>query len=120
MELQINASCEDPTVSNLAGTGVIITPPINENYWLFRVPVSDKQAIVGFPKFNTIGIGFQFEDDWNTNLPYSCGAQEIFDHISHNKGDDSISDQSCVEAIQLVKDAATKYKEMTNKEINRT
>jgi hypothetical protein len=118
MDLQINAKCEDPTVSQLAGTGIAITPPVGEDYWLFRVPLSDKQAIVGFPKLLTIGIGFQVEEDWNTNLPYSYDATEIFNHISHNKGDDSISDQYCIEAIQLVKDVATKYKEMANQSLN--
>ena len=114
MELQINANCEDPTVPKLKGKGIAITPLVDEEYWLFRVPLNDKQAVVGFPKFSTIGIGFQVEDDWNTNLPYSCEAEKIFDHISHNKGDDSITDQSCIEAIRLVKEAATKYKEIAN------
>lgn len=112
MELQVNAKCEDQTANlNVAGIAFMLTPPIGEDYWLFRVPLSDEQAIVGFHKFGTIGIGFQREDDWNTNLPYSCDAAEIFDHISHNKGDDSISDESCIEAIKLVQEAAKRLRE---------
>jgi hypothetical protein len=108
LELQVNGSCVDKTVrfSSLGGAAAMMTPLITESYWLFRVPVSDKQAIVGFPKFSTIGIGFQHEEDWNTNLPYSSPADEIFDHISHNKGDDTIPDERCIEAIKLVQDAA--------------
>jgi hypothetical protein len=113
MELQINTSCTDITADKLKGTGIMITPLIDKDYWMFKVPLSDKQAIVGFPKFTTIGIGFQNEEDWNTNLPYSCDAQEIYDHIAHNKGDDSISDNQCIEAINLIKDAAAKYKELS-------
>ena len=30
------------------------------------VRLSDAQAILGFPKYLTIGIGFAIEDDWNT------------------------------------------------------
>lgn len=62
------------------GGVIMITPALNEDYWAYRVRLSEKQAIVGFPKFGTIGIGFAVEDDdWNTNLPYSgCSAEEIF------------------------------------------
>ncbi|MCP4304694.1 MAG: hypothetical protein GY788_07425 [bacterium] len=84
------------------GNGILITPPIDEDYWALRVPVSNNQAIVTFPKFNTYGVGFQREEDWNTNLPYTCDAQEIFDHISHNKGDDNISDEGCIKAIEML------------------
>ena len=98
---QANTSLRLPS-----GGGVMFTPPIDENYWLWRVRLSDTQAIVGFPKFMTIGIGFQREEDWNTNLPYTCPAGEIFDHISHNKGDDAIPDSACIAAIELVQQAA--------------
>lgn len=90
------------------GATLIMTPPIGADYWKYRVQLSDKQAIIGFPKFLTIGIGFQIEDDWNTNLPYTCETKKIFDHISHNKGDDLISDEDCLAAIQLIQEAAKK------------
>jgi hypothetical protein len=94
----------------LGGGGVaMMTPPINEDYWLFRVRLSETQAIVGFPKFFTVGIGFAVEEDWNTNFPYTCTAEEIYEHIAHNKGDDSISREHCIEAIKLVQDAAGQH-----------
>lgn len=91
-----------PDQPTYADGRVMLTPPIDENYWLFRVPVSDKQAIVAFPKFATIGVGFQHEEDWNTNLPCKCEPKEIFKHIAHNKGDDTIPDDVCIKAIEMV------------------
>ena len=67
---------------------VLITPPINEDYWAYRVKLNDRQAVVGFPKFGTIGIGFAVEDDWNTNLPYTCQTIEIVSHLWHNVDSD--------------------------------
>jgi hypothetical protein len=90
-----------------------ITPAIDEGYWSYRVRLSDSQAIVGFPKFGTVGVGFALEDDWNTNLPYTCGTEEIFAHIAHNKGDDSISDDDVREAIRMVQAAATAARAVT-------
>lgn len=85
---------------------VMVTPPVSEDYWSYRVRLGDKQqAIIAFPKFGTIGIGFAQEEDWNTNLPYTCASFEIFDHIKHNKGDDAISDADVLEAIRLVRAA---------------
>lgn len=85
---------------------VSVTPQLGETYWSYRVLLSERQAIVGFPKFFTIGIGFAIEDaDWNTNLPYTCDAAEIADHISENKGDASIPDKSVIEAIRLIQAA---------------
>lgn len=83
----------------------MITPGIDEDYWAYRVRLSDTQAVVGFPKFSTIGIGFAQEEDWNTNLPYTCSAEEIYEHIDHNKGDGSITREDCVAAIRLIQDA---------------
>lgn len=84
---------------------VMITPPISEDYWAYRVRVADGQAIVGFPKFSTIGIGFAVEEDWNTNLPYDCSAEQIYEHIEHNRGNESISRETCIAAIRLIQDA---------------
>jgi hypothetical protein len=86
----------------------MLTPSLGEDYWAYRVRLSETQAIVGFPKFTTIGIGFAQEEDWNTNLPYTCGAEEIYDHIAHNKGDDGISREDCLTAIRMIQEAATK------------
>lgn len=85
---------------------VLITPAIGGDFWLWRVAVSDKQAVVAFPKFGVIGIGFQTEgEDWNTNLPSGCSVIEIFEHIKCNKGDDRIPDERCLEAIKLLQEA---------------
>ena len=40
------------------GPTLLLTPPIDEDYWEYRVRLSETQAIVGFPKFSTVGIGF--------------------------------------------------------------
>lgn len=98
---------EDRTVRlGGGGTEIMLTPRLGEDYWQYRVRLSETQAIVGFPKFSTIGIGFAQEEDWNTNLPYTCGTDEIWQHISHNKGDDALSDEDCIAAIGLIQEAA--------------
>jgi hypothetical protein len=84
---------------------VMMTPPISEDYWAYRVRVADGQAIVAFPKFGVIGIGFAVEEDWNTNLPSDSSAEEIYDHIEHNRGDESITRETCIEAIRMIQDA---------------
>jgi hypothetical protein len=89
---------------------VMMTPPIGADYWAWRVRVGPGQAVIGFPKFMTIGIGFAVEDDWNTNLPYTSDAEDIYRHIKHNKGDDSISDAECIAAIRLIQAAAAAFK----------
>lgn len=83
----------------------MVTPLIDEDYWAYRVRLTDMQAIVAFPKFFTIGVGFAQEEDWNTNLPYTCDTDKIWQHIRHNKADDGISDEDCVAAIRLIQDA---------------
>jgi len=84
---------------------IVFTPPIDEDYWSYRVIVGEHQAVVGFPKFMTIGIGFAVEEDWNTNLPYTCDVMKIWDHISHNKGDSNIPDAWCIQAIEMIQQA---------------
>jgi len=83
----------------------MLAPPVDESYWSYRVRLSDSQAVVAFPKFLTIGIGFAREEDWNTNLPWTRDADKIFDHIAHNKGDDSISDDDVRRAIEMIQAA---------------
>ena len=113
MELEFNTNLfkldEKYAQSFLANGQIMITPPIDDDYWLFRVGVSDIQGIICFPKFGTFGIGFQLEEDWNTNLPYTCDTMEIYNHIKHNKGDDKISDATCIDAIKMLQDACKKF-----------
>ena len=108
MELQINqafAPTDRPFVAT-GGVTVCLSPPLDQDYWLARVVLGDN-AIVCFPKFFTIGIGFQHEaDDWNTNLPYTSDAVEIWDHIKHNKGDKSITREAGIAAIRVVQEYA--------------
>lgn len=113
LELQINSRAINDTSRSLEGSGIAITPPIDEAFWLMRVPLSEKQAIVAFPKFGTIGVGFQVEEDWNTNLPAGTHAIEIFDHIKRNKGDSKIPRHRCIEAIQLIQEAVLKMRRTT-------
>lgn len=86
----------------IAGGRFLITPPLDEDFWLLRVRLTPTQSVVAFPKFTTIGIGFAREEDWNTNLPWACGAEEIYNHIAHNKGDKRLSRARCVAAITLL------------------
>jgi len=82
---------------------VMITPPVGQDYWLFRVKLFKDQAIIAFPKFGTIGIGFAIEDEsWNTNLPYCFYPEKIYDHIKINKKYDEITKEDCIQAIKLV------------------
>jgi hypothetical protein len=87
------------------GGGIMMTPAVGENYWAYRVWLSGRQAMLGFPKFNTIGIGFAVEEDWNTNLPYTCTADDIYPHRAQ-RGDDRITREECIAAIELIQDAA--------------
>lgn len=112
LKLEVNSDLKQSNDTFSFGKAVIMmTPAINEDYFLFRVKVHKDQSIVGFPKFGTIGIGFAKEEDWNTNLPYSCEANEIYEHIKHNKKFKSISKETCIEAITMIQEAAKKYKE---------
>lgn len=106
MTLEVRQQADESPTFNIAGSEVVMTPAIGEDYWIFRVQLSKTQAMLGFPKFSTIGIGFAAEEDWNTNLPYRCPPLDIWDHIKHNKGDESISDEDCIRAIALICEAA--------------
>lgn len=111
--LEINQNAEAIEKANdgkLLNGRVLITPPVGEDYWLMRVKISDEQAIVGFPKFGTIGIGFAKEEDWNTNLPYLVPIQRLWEHIRHNKGDKRIPKKRCLEAIALIQAEAHRIK----------
>jgi hypothetical protein len=106
-ERELVLETKDQDDDGAIGPAMAITPSLGESYWAYRVRLSDRQAIVGFPKFSTIGIGFAVEDDWNTNFPFTVDAGETYEHIAHNKGDDSISREDCVAAIRMIQDAAS-------------
>lgn len=116
LTLQINQEFTAAADIQLGNSVILITPPLNEDYWLFRVKVWGDQAIVGFPKFSTIGIGFAIETDWNTNLPWMVPADEILEHIRHNKGC-SVPDARCLEAIRMIQKAAEKHQRLIHGDV---
>ena len=89
---------------------VMMTPPINKDYWVFRIKLTKDQSVIAFPKFSTMGIGFAIEEDWNTNLPYQCKPIEIANHIWVNRKYKSITKKVLVEAIEILIKACTYYK----------
>lgn len=105
MELALERRTEQNQTAEVLGGAAAICPPVNEDYWAYRVRLSETQAVLGFPKYSTVGIGFAVEEDWNTNLPFTCDTTQIFEHIRHNKGDDSIEDDAVVAAIRLIREA---------------
>jgi len=107
MDLVLERREQDDT-SLFFGDGLAVTTPdINEDYWSYRVRLTETQAVIGFPKIGTIGIGFAVEDDWNRNLPYRTKtAEEIAAWIAPNKGDDSIRDEDVLAAVRLIQQAA--------------
>jgi hypothetical protein len=113
LELEFRNNFNTPINNFKSGEGITIlmTPDLNEDYWLFRIKLHREQSLVAFPKFNTIGIGFAVEKDWNTNLPYQCETREIYDHIKHNKKYKVITDTMCLEAIEILRKASKYYKE---------
>lgn len=106
--LQVKDQANKTPISASGGSVLMMTPPIGEGYWRFRVQVSPNQAIIGFPKFSSLAIGFEVEDDWNTNLPSSGEAEGILRHIWHNRGEGNDGDefrQRCLEAIKMIQEA---------------
>jgi hypothetical protein len=91
---------------------IMITPDINEDYWIMRVKLYKDQAIVAFPKFGLIGVGFAQESDWNTNLPYQTPTEILYQHIKRNKKYRAISKATCIEALKLLQEACKNYEEV--------
>lgn len=90
----------------LIGGAISLTPPIDEDFWGYRVQLGHGQAVLGFPKHGTVGVGFALEDDWNTNLPYRCTTDDVVAHILHNKRFACISDEDVRRAVLMVQEAA--------------
>jgi hypothetical protein len=89
---------------------IMMTPPLDEDYWVFRIVLHKEQALVAFPKFSTMGIGFAVEEDWNTNLPYHCDAKDIAKHIWKNRKYKEITKKILIEAIEVLQKASEYYK----------
>jgi len=110
IEYNTSLNPTDEELGIIQGAPMIITPAITPEFWLFRVKVYKNQAILGFPKFGTIGIGFALEKgSWNTNLPYTCTPDELYAHIKENKYYHRITEKQCLEAIKAVQEAAKLY-----------
>ena len=104
IEVNPNFKKDNTEFTSKSGVQVSITPPIDDQYYIARVVIYRDQAINIFPKFFIIGCGFAQEEDWNTNLPISCDAEEIYDHIKHNKKYSCITKKQCIEAISALQD----------------
>lgn len=74
---------------------------------LFVVEMFKDQAIVAFPRyFSCIAIGFFIEEKgYDTNLPYQCKAEEIYEHIKCNKKYKEIKKKDCIKAIEKIQTA---------------
>lgn len=99
----------DQTMINVGGgMSVGVGRAGSDDYWAYRVQLTDQQALIGFPKFGTIGVGFLVEEDWNSNLPYASRVSMVADHIGHNRFVDGVDiPRPHVErAIALIRDAA--------------
>lgn len=107
LTLEVRATEDQSPTYASANAVLVTTPPVGEDYWRYRVQLTEDQAIIGFPKFGTVGIGFAREEDWNSNLPYSVEAEGIYEHIAHNAGDPAITRETCIEAIRMIQAAAT-------------
>jgi len=90
---------------------IMVTPPLDDDYWVFRIKLHKDQALIAFPKFGLIGIGFAQETNWNTNLPSSCETEIIYNHIKENKKYKQITKKKCIEAIEILQKAAKYYEE---------
>ena len=69
MELERKTQHDRPPLGGV----LMVTPALSESYWAYRVKLSDKQAMLGFPKFGTIGIGFAI----GGGLEYQPPVQEL-------------------------------------------
>jgi len=101
---------------NAGGVLIMFTPAINEDYWIMRIKLYRNQALIAFPKFGLIGVGFAKEINWNTNLPYSVPAERLYQHIAVNKKYNQITKAHCLKAIKMLQAACKQY-EKEKKEI---
>lgn len=109
IEINKNFVQGDDVLQDDKGHVVLITPPLDKDYWLLRAKVYKDQYINAFPKFRTIGIGFSIEEeDWNTNLPFKVDAEIIAKHIERNKKYKKITHKKIVETIEALQEEIKK------------
>jgi hypothetical protein len=105
-------------VIKVGGAVIMFTPAISEDYWIMRIKLYRNQALVAFPKFGLIGVGFANESDWNTNLPYQVSAEKLYQHIERNKKYEALTKERCIQAIKMLQFACANYeKEQKEKTI---
>lgn len=104
LEVNLNSVCNKYAEDRILALGIMITPAIDEEYWVLRVKLFEDQYINAFHKFGTIGIGFAKEEDWNTNLPHTSKAEEIWNHIKHNRRYIAIKKNRTCRAIKMIQD----------------
>ena len=110
MELEVNKNCLDKTTHYVANDNhIMVCPPTSADYWMFRVKLHKDQAVLGFPKYGLIGVGFAIEKDWNTNLPTNSGVSSIVNHIKHNRKYKAITDDMIKEAVELIIEGKKQY-----------
>lgn len=114
--LEVNPDCVDKTTHMFAGNNhIMISPSVDEEYWIFRVKLCKDQAVLGFPKMGMVGVGMALEENWNTNLPLNsedtplANTNRIYSHIKCNKKYESITRQMIVDAIMLIVEGAEQY-----------
>jgi len=114
LTLEINPSNVNKENTISFGKGVVsIFGPGDQEGWVFKVKVSETQAIVAFSKFGILGVGFLVEkEDGNTNLPYDNSANKLYEWIKCNKGDDAITDETCLGAIKMIQKACKHLKDL--------
>jgi len=114
LKLEINDITDQTGAVVCNSNLVLMTPPIGEDYWLYRVKLVKDQSIIGFPKFGCLGVGFAIEEDWNTNLPIDNyddekGFETIWNHIKHNKKYPAITKKMGMDAIRLIRQAYDRF-----------
>jgi hypothetical protein len=88
---------------------IMFTPDIDKDYYIMKVNLYKDQALVAFPKFGLIGVGFALESDWNTNLPYQTDTERLYNWIKRNKKYRAITKQTCLEGLKMLQAACKQY-----------
>lgn len=114
--LEVNENCVDETDHFVLGNNhIMVSPPTGEDYWTLRVKLCKDQAVLGFPKMGSIGVGMALEENWDTNLPLwnsrspEENAERIARHIKCNKKYKSITIKMIEDAIILIDKGARDY-----------
>jgi hypothetical protein len=97
-------SQEDQT--RVPGTNISIGRSGAEDYWTYRVDLTENQALIGFPKHGTIGIDFLHNR--GEDLPYTSDPEYLADFFAPGRlegGDTEISRAAVIRAIKMIREA---------------